>query len=145
MVWTPRTTVAAVVENEGKFLFVRERFNGTEVLNQPAGHLEDNESLVEALQREVLEETAWKIEPVSLIGIYRLRLPEKDRTYLRYCFAAKAIEQTDSMLDPDILGTQWLTPKQLDSHECRLRSSMVKRSLQDYLDGARYPLDILRD
>lgn len=145
MVWTPRTTVAAIVEKEGKFLFVRERFNGTEVLNQPAGHLEDNESLVEALQREVLEETAWTIQPESIIGIYRLRLAEKDRTYLRYCFSAKALEQTDNMLDPDILGTEWLTLDELDSHECRPRSSMVKRSLQDYLNGASYPLDILRD
>lgn len=145
MVWTPRTTVAAIVERHGKFLFVEERIDGRAVINQPAGHLEDGESLSEAVRRETLEETRWQIEPLHLIGIYRLRLAEKDRTYLRYCFYATAKTRIAGPLDPDIKQVHWLSMDEFRQCKLPLRSNMVERCLLDHLNGKHYPLDILCD
>ena len=61
MIWKPRVTVAALIENEGRFLLVQELISGRSVYNQPAGHLEDGETLIEAVIRETREETAWGI------------------------------------------------------------------------------------
>ncbi|HQR24655.1 MAG TPA: NUDIX domain-containing protein, partial [Steroidobacteraceae bacterium] len=63
MVWKPDVTVAAVAERDGRFLVVEERAGGRVVINQPAGHLEDGESFLEAVVRETLEETAWTFVP----------------------------------------------------------------------------------
>ena len=67
MVWKPDVTVAAVTEIDGRFLFVEERSGGRVVVNQPAGHLEDGETFVDAVVREALEETAWRFEPAVSI------------------------------------------------------------------------------
>ena len=53
----PHVTVACVVHAEGKFLVVEETINGKALWNQPAGHLEADETLVEAAARELWEET----------------------------------------------------------------------------------------
>ena len=86
MVWTPRVTVAAIAEREGRFLLVEERADAGIVLNQPAGHLEEGEDLLAAVRREALEETGWHFEPEGLVGIYLYRKPHPARTYLRLSF-----------------------------------------------------------
>ena len=103
-VWKPSVTVAAVIERRGKFLVVQERIEGRLVLNQPAGHLDPGESLVEACRREVLEETAHAFEPTALVGIYRWYYQPKDVTFLRFCFRRTLNATVDQPLDKEIVA-----------------------------------------
>lgn len=143
MVWTPHVTVAAILEDQGKYLFVHEKSDGESVLNQPAGHLEDNETLVDAVKREVLEETAIVFEPTHLVGVYQYRVPNGDVTYLRFCFTGSIIERQNTPLDPDIIETLWLTQEELQTQTIKLRSPLVNQSLDDYENQQRLPLDII--
>ena len=137
-------TVAALIECEGRFLMVQERICGKSVYNQPAGHLQDNESLIDAVIRETREETAWHFEPESVTGIYRWRHPEKDKTFIRVSFAGKGVfHDPASELDSCIERTLWLTPEEIRHQPDRLRSPMVLRSIEDYLAGSAYPLSLL--
>ena len=146
MPWTPRTTVAAIAEQDGQFLFVLENINGKAVINQPAGHLEKDETLVRAVEREMLEETAWQFEPQGLVGIYKWRIPEDGPTYMRYCFYGKVLDHNPAQaLDDGILEAVWLTPEQVSSGKYPLRSPMVMRCLNDYLAGCHYPLDLINE
>ena len=146
MVWKPRVTVAVVAERQGRFLMVEEHVHGQVCFNQPAGHLEDNESLVEAAIRECLEETAWHFRPTALVGIYRWRNAEKNDTYLRATFCGECdAEDTRRELDSDIIAAHWLTHDDIRSRSELLRSPLVLKSLDDYLDGQRYPLELLTD
>ena len=125
---------------------VEEIIDGKLTLNQPAGHLEAGESLVEAVIREAQEETAWLFQPESLTGIYRWQLPNSDDTYIRYCFTGQAIEHySDQSLDSDIEQAVWLTYEQLDTRQNEMRSPLVLACLNDYLLGHRYPLTLLHD
>ena len=101
MIWTPRVTVAAVIEQDGKFLCVEESIAGQRVLNQPAGHLEAGESLQSAVIREVLEETARRFVPTALVGVYLWPMPGTERSYLRFCFYGDPSlgAVTDSLID----------------------------------------------
>jgi len=144
MVWKPNVTVAAVLEDNGKFLFVHENSDSGPVLNQPAGHLEDNESLLDAAQREILEETAYEFTPEYLIGIYQYRLPAGNTTYLRFCFTGQITGQRESALDPDIIQIMWLSRQELKDQDISLRSPLVNLSLDDYERGQRLPLDIIQ-
>ena len=83
---TPEVTVAAVVERDGRFLIVEERIGGRLVFNQPAGHVEDRETLVEAVIRETREESAWCFHPEAMVGTYLWRNPNTGRSYLRFAF-----------------------------------------------------------
>lgn len=146
MTWKPHVTVAAVLERNGRFLMVRERVSGRSVLNQPAGHLEDNESLVEAVVRETREESGWQFEPDRITGIYRWRMPGKQLTYLRVTFAGRGLaHEPGHPLDDGIEGTEWLTAEEIRRQTGRLRSPLVLRSIDDYLAGADYPLALLAD
>lgn len=147
MVWAPSVTVASIVEREGRFLMVEEAANGCPVYNQPAGHLEPGESLLEAVARETLEETGLDFAPSHLVGIYRWTLPEdRHRTYLRFCFAGSATPRTPTpVLDPVIRRVLWLTRSELAELGPRLRSPMVLRCIDDYLTGRPHPLDLLHD
>jgi len=146
MIWKPHLTVAAMIENEGRFLLVQENVSGKSVYNQPAGHLEDNETLVEAVIRETLEETAWHFQPESVTGIYRWRHPEKQKTFIRVTFAGKGLyHNPEHQLDSCIERTVWLTPDEIRSKNKLLRSPMVLRSIEDYLSGVSYPLTLLAD
>ena len=140
MVWKPDTTVAAVIEREGRFLLVEERIRGRLVFNQPAGHLEDHESLLAAVVREVQEETAWVFEPQWLLGIYLWRSPSGHST-LRFAFIG-AIRDFDPnrKLDPPIIRTHWLARAELLARSERLRSPLVLHCIDDYLSGTRLPL-----
>jgi 8-oxo-dGTP pyrophosphatase MutT (NUDIX family) len=144
MTWKPRVTVAVIAEQRGRFLMVEERAAGQIRFNQPAGHLEDRESLLDAVVRECLEETACHFEPQALVGIYRWRNPHSDDTFLRATFCGRCLRQDrDRRLDPDIIAAHWLTANDIRARADRLRSPLVLRSIDDYLAGKRYPLDIL--
>ena len=137
-------TVAAVVEREGRFLMVEERSGSNLVLNQPAGHLEQGESLLAAVVRETLEETAHHFEPSHVVGFYLWRSDEANTTYLRVAFCGMADPTADvETLDEGIVAVHWLTRSQLITRQRQLRSPMVLRCLDDYLAGHRYPLDML--
>jgi len=146
MSWKPHVTVAAVAEQQGRFLLVQERAAGKQVLNQPAGHLEDGESLLAAVRREVLEETAWQFEPRAIIGIYRWRHPQNGITFVRFTFAGALLEHDPARrLDPDIEQVVWLSDAEIRMHQDGLRSPLVLRSVNDYLAGRSWPLAILAD
>ena len=146
MIWTPHVTVAAVIEQHGRFLLVQERESGRVVLNQPAGHLEDGESLVTAVIRETLEETGWHFQPEAVIGIYRWRHPVKRITYLRVTFAGQGLrDDIDRTLDEAIEDTLWLSTGEIHRQSEMLRSPLVLKSIEDYLAGVRYPLSVLAD
>jgi len=140
--WNPEVTVAAVVEREGRFLMVEEKIKGRLVLNQPAGHLEDRETLIEAVIRETREETAWRFAPEALVGTYLWRNPENERTFLRFTFCGSVDDHAAGQaLDTGIVRAVWLSHEQLLAQPGRLRSPLVLRCLDDYLRGQRQPLD----
>lgn len=145
MQWKPNATVAAIAEQDGRFLLVEEKINGNLVFNQPAGHLEQGETLIEAVKREVLEETAWEFEPRSLVGVYLYPHPHQDDiTYLRFCFFGDCIkEHKGQALDEGIVRAAWLSPEEIEKEYDRLRSPMVRRCIDDHLNGNSYPLDLL--
>jgi 8-oxo-dGTP pyrophosphatase MutT (NUDIX family) len=144
MVWKPDVTVAAVAERDGKFLFVEERASGRVVINQPAGHLEDGETFLEAVVRETLEETAWQFAPTALLGVYVWRPEHQSRTFLRVAFAGELRDHDPARpLDHGILRTRWLSRDELLAPRLRLRSPLVTQCVDDYLAGARYPLELL--
>jgi len=146
MIWTPRTTVAAIIEQNQHFLMVEEIIDGKLTLNQPAGHLEAGESLIKATIRETQEETAWLFQPEFLTGIYRWQLPGSDDTYIRFCFTGQAIEHnSDQALDSEIEQAIWLTYEQLSARKNEMRSPLVMDCLNDYLSGQRYPLTLLHN
>jgi 8-oxo-dGTP pyrophosphatase MutT (NUDIX family) len=143
MVWKPDVTVAAVIERSGRFLLVEERIRGHLVLNQPAGHLEDGEALLDAVIRETLEETAWQFTPEALLGIYQWRSP-RGHTTLRIAFSG-SVQAYDAArpLDPPIVTTHWLAHEEIVQRAARLRTPLVLRCIEDYLGGRRLPLDAL--
>jgi 8-oxo-dGTP pyrophosphatase MutT (NUDIX family) len=146
MTWKPHVTVAAVAELQGRFLLVQERDAGKRVLNQPAGHLEDGESLLAAVRREVLEETAWQFEPQALVGIYRWRHPETGITFMRFTFAGALLSHDSGRsLDPDIEQVVWLSDAEIRRQQHRVRSPLVLSCVRDYLAGKTWPLEILAD
>ncbi|AVI84471.1 MULTISPECIES: NUDIX hydrolase [Pseudomonas] len=146
MTWQAHVTVATIVEDQGRFLFVEEMKGGRAVLNQPAGHLDPNESLQCAAVRETLEETGWDVELTSVVGIYLYTAPSNGVTYQRICFAAKALRHNcEYQLDHGILGAIWLTRDELLAQQERWRSELVMRCLDDYLDAEHFSLDLLRD
>jgi ADP-ribose pyrophosphatase YjhB (NUDIX family) len=135
-------TVAAIVEREQRFLVVEERVGGTLVLNQPAGHLEPGESLIDAVVREAREETGYRFEPSAVVGIYLWHNAENGSTFLRVAFCGSAEPPAAAMrLDEGIVRVHWMTHRQIASRERDLRSPMVMRCLEDYLAGRRYALD----
>ena len=142
----PHTTVATVIEREGKFLLVREKSDGLIVYNQPAGHLENNETLLEAAIRETLEETSWHIELIDFLGVYQYTSPVNGICYVRHCFVGKVLEQqADYALDEDIIDAVWLTLEEIRERVDELRSPLVLQVVKDYLAGTRFPLSILRN
>ena len=148
--WQPDVTVACVVVRDGRLLVVEEQVRGKVVLNQPAGHLEPDESLLEAARRETLEETGWHVEPTAFIGAYQWKSPPETaqdggRHYLRMAFAADPLRhEPDRSLDEGILQALWLTPAELQAQAPRHRSPLVWRVVEDFLAGHRHPLDVLR-
>jgi len=146
--WQPDVTVACVVVRDGRLLVVEEQVRGKVVLNQPAGHLEPDESLIDAARRETLEETGWHVEPTAFIGAYQWKsAPDGDeaRHYLRMAFAAEPLRhEAGRTLDEGIVQALWLTPSELQAQAPRHRSPLVWRVVEDFLAGRRHELDVLQ-
>ena len=144
MVWKPHVTVAAVIERDGKFLLVEEETDSGIRYNQPAGHLECREALVDAVIREVLEETACTFVPQYLVGVYNWRNEAKDLTYLRFTFGGEVVaHDAQRSLDAGIIAAHWLSLDEIRALQPRHRSPLVMRGIDDWLAGKRYPLDLL--
>ncbi|MBB5944125.1 MULTISPECIES: NUDIX hydrolase [unclassified Xanthomonas] len=142
--WQPDVTVATVVVRDGRLLQVEEAIAGALVLNQPAGHLEPDESLIEAAVRETLEETGWQVQPTAFIGAYQWKA-DNGRHYLRFAFAADPVAHDPQRpLDTGIVRALWMTPAELEAAAPRWRSPLVWQVVADFLAGRRYPLDLLR-
>jgi 8-oxo-dGTP pyrophosphatase MutT (NUDIX family) len=142
--WQPDVTVATIVVRDGALLMVEEDVQGRSVLNQPAGHLEPDESLVAAAVRETLEESGWDVLPTALVGLYQWKSPVDGRHFLRVALAADPIlHHPGRALDTGILRTLWLTPGELQDAAGRHRSPLVWRAVTDYLAGSRHPLSLL--
>lgn len=144
MSWVPHVVLASVVECDGKFLLVEEYAGDKLVLNQPAGHWEEGETLIEGAKREALEETGWDIEPEAFLGLYHYQPPDLDYCFLRIAFTARALKHHPQRpLDTGIQRTLWLTRDEIARERARHRSPMLLRCVDDYLAGKRYPLSIL--
>ena len=144
MVTALSVTVAAVVEDRGRFLVVEEQTDEGIRINQPAGHLEPDETILAGAARETLEETARPFVPSALVGIYRWRHPSKGLAYLRFAFCGQVgPEEPGRGLDDGILRTLWLTPEELQSCAAMHRTPLVLRCVRDYLAGRRFPLELL--
>ena len=141
----PNTTVAAVIHHKGKFLLVEEREKNRVVFNQPAGHLEENESLIAAIQREILEETGLTLVPDFLSGIYYFHRPDLKLYFLRFCFVIELKQLLQGQpQDDEIINTHWFTLEQIKAKNAQLRSSMVLECVEDYLAGNKIPLSQLK-
>ncbi|MEJ7746193.1 MAG: NUDIX hydrolase [Luteimonas sp.] len=147
--WQPDVTVATVVVRDGRLLCVEERVNGHIVINQPAGHLEPDETLIEAALRETREETGWDVRLTAFVGAYQWKAPGIDgsagRHYLRFAFAAEPVQHDPARsLDEGIVQAVWMTPDELQNAQSRHRSPLVWQVVADYLAGRRHPLSMLQ-
>lgn len=135
----PALTVAAIAEQDGRFLLVEELIRGRRLLNQPAGHVEPGEALLEAVVRETLEETAWHFCPEAVTGIYMWRPDARSRGFLRVVFSGRLLARDcGRRLDRGIVRALWLSHDELRSQPPQsLRSPMVLRAIDDYLGGHR--------
>lgn len=144
MTWKPHTTVAAIIERDNKFLMVEEMVHQQLVFNQPAGHLDPDESLIDAVIRETDEETAWQFTPQFITGIYLWKHPENQQSFLRVAFCGSCDDhKAEQQLDEGIIQAVWKTREQLLEESEKLRSPMVIQCIDDYLAGKRYPMEML--
>ena len=144
MIWKPNVTVAAIIERDGKFLLVEEETDEGIRFNQPAGHLECEEALTDAVVREALEETGYAFVPKYLVGIYNWRHPNKDITYLRFAFSGDiAGHDAQRKLDAGILGARWLSLDEIRANADQHRSPLILRCIEDWQAGKRYPLELI--
>ncbi len=139
----PHLTVACIVEQEGRFLFVEERVDGALVLNQPAGHVEPAETLPAAARRETLEETGWEVELTALLGT-ACYTGVNGVSYHRVAFAARPLQRLEgAALDPEIEAVHWLSAGQAQQQAQRMRSPLVLATLRRHLDAQHYPLEFI--
>jgi 8-oxo-dGTP pyrophosphatase MutT (NUDIX family) len=144
MQWMPHATVAAIVEDQGRFLLVEEETDRGNRYNQPAGHLEDNESLLAAVVRETMEETAYTFHPEALLGIYHWKHEHNDSTYLRFAYIGRVSHhQPTQALDEGIVRSVWMTVEEMREQAMLMRSPQVLKCVEDYLAGKRYPLEAI--
>ncbi|MFZ9406612.1 MAG: NUDIX hydrolase [Burkholderiaceae bacterium] len=147
--WKPNATVAAVIAREdGRLLMIEEHTPEGLRLNQPAGHLDPAESLQQAVEREALEETGWKVEAIALQGLYMGRYANRhagiDVTYLRHAFLCRPLSHDPGRaLDEGIVHAIWMDPREILAQPERHRSPLVARTVEDFLAGRRYPLELL--
>lgn len=142
--WKPNVTVAAVIERDGRFLLVEEETPDGLRFNQPAGHLEEGESLIEASIREALEETAHHFVPEYLVGVYQWPRPQGDITYLRFAFGGRVSgEEVGRALDAGIVRPVWMTRDEMLATRERHRSPLILQCVDDWIAGRRYPLELI--
>ncbi|WFF42449.1 NUDIX hydrolase [Salinicola endophyticus] len=145
--WTPRVTVAVVVERAGRYLMVEEDRGGPfSLYNQPAGHLERGERLVAAAEREVREEAAWQVAITDYLGLY-VHHTQDGLTFHSHAFLGLPLAHLGNPLDKGIVSAHWLTFDEIDDLERgrRLRSPVVMQRLRDVREGRRFPLDTIRE
>jgi len=142
-IWTPHATVACIVEQDDKYLLVEEVSHGAQVFNQPAGHVDEHESILDAAVRETLEETAWKVKLTSLVGLYVYTAPQNGVCYHRYCFMAQPLENTGASLDKDIIAAHWLSYEDIKQRQEQLRSPLVLKCIEDARNKPAIPLDFI--
>lgn len=144
MSWYPHVTVATIVEDQGRFLLVEEYADGnTLVFNQPAGHLEPNESLIDAALRETLEETGWTVQLQGIVGVGLYTAPN-NTTYFRTTFFATPLRHDpERRLDTGIARAVWLSFEEIQALSARMRSPLVPKVIEQYLNGHRYPLSMI--
>jgi len=139
-------TVAAVIEKDNCFLLVTDKTNAGLKLNQPAGHVETNEDIINAVIREVHEETSMQFTPEKLIGIY-LYNPNPENIYLRFCFKGKTSNVMDiphpQPNDDGVIAANWYSLEEIRKNSAMLRSTLVMRCIDDYLKGIEFPLEVL--
>lgn len=144
--WRPDITVAAIVERDERFLFVEEVIGGRRVLNQPAGHVESGETLLDAVCRETFEESAWRFTPAALVGVYLWRHPRSGRDTLRFTFCGAVHDHDPGRpLDHPVLATHWFNRHELEQRIATVRTPVVLRCLEDYLAGQRLPLSAVAE
>ncbi len=144
-IWKPNVTVAALIERDGRYLLVEEETDDGIRFNQPAGHLDEGESLVSACARESLEETAWHFTPTALVGIYQWTRPQGDITYLRFAFCGElGAHQSERALDTGILRAVWMTSAEIEANRSLHRSPLIWQCVQDHAAGRRFPLDLIK-
>lgn len=142
--WKANVTVASIVERQGQFLIVEEHTSDGLRFNQPAGHWEFGETLLDAVVRETREETGWLVEPESLVGIYSGPKGDgSDIVYLRFAFVCRALSHQEGPLDAGIVAAHWRTLDEIQAQADRHRSPLVMRCFQDYVQGQRFPLNVL--
>lgn len=143
--WQPHVVVAAIVERDGRYLVVEEFINGELRLNQPAGHWEQGETLLEAVKRETLEEAAWDIEPRSFLGVYVWQPASLPYPFVRFAFVADALRHhPDRRLDDGIVRALWLTVEEIEARRAQWRSPAVMQCIEDDRAGKRFPLDMIQ-
>lgn len=143
--WQPDVTVAVVAVHHGRLLIVEEHVSGRDVFNQPAGHLEPEESIMDAAIRETLEETGWQVRLSEFIGAYQWTAQETGQQYLRMAFSAQPVQHfPDRELDQGIIAAHWLTPGEIQALSARHRSPLVWKVIEDYLAGQRSPLGFVQ-
>jgi 8-oxo-dGTP pyrophosphatase MutT (NUDIX family) len=144
MNWAPHVTVATLVERDNRYLMVFEEADGRKVYNQPAGHLEPNETLIEAAQRETLEETAWTVQLTGVVGVNLYTAPSNGVTYFRTTFIGEVISHDPNRrLDKGIIDAVWLTYEEILARKDQLRSPMTLQIIEDYRAGRRFPLAVV--
>ncbi len=144
MIWRPDLAAAAIVQRDNRFLIVEERIRGTLLYNQPAGHVDDGESIIDAVVRETLEETAWHFVPRALLGIYLWRNPDNGQSILRVAFTGEVTNRDERRkLDEPVVAAHWLERDTLLAQPGKLRSPLVMRCIDDHLAGQRHELSAL--
>lgn len=146
--WKPNVTVAAYIEHEGKLLWVRELTSRDGIrINNAAGHLEADEDPLQAVCREVLEETGRPFRPEAILGFYlsdtRFTDGEPVR-FLRIAFVGTVGPVEREQLDEPIIETLLLSAAEIRARPHELRSPLMLRGLDDYEAGRRFPLDLIR-
>lgn len=144
MSWAPHVTVATIIERDNRYLMVYEDSDGKKVYNQPAGHLEPDETLCEAAIRETLEETGWEIRLTGIVGVNLYTAPSNGITYFRTTFIGEALRHDQNRpLDTGIIEAVWLTYEEILERKDQLRSPMTLQIIEDYRAGRRFPLSVI--
>lgn len=144
MTWAPHVTVATIIERDNRFLMVYEEADGKKVYNQPAGHLDPDETLCEAAIREALEETGWTVKLTGVVGVNLYTAPSNGITYFRTTFIGEAVSHdSNRALDTGIIEAVWLTYEELLERKDQLRSPMTLQIVEEYRAGRRFSLEVV--
>ncbi len=141
-IWKPHVTVAALCQRDNRFLMVKEDISGEELYNQPAGHLEPNEGLIDAVIRETLEETRYQFQPIAFQGVYRHQV-SAERTYIRFAFSGQAGALVEGNLDQGVIAAEWMSYDEILATKGQHRSPMVLQCVEDFLNELSFPLNVI--